>query len=325
MRGSDELRKMRLSGMNSLFVVLGPSGSGKSSFLRAGLIPHLQRDDRNFVVLGTVRPGRNAITGDDGLAAAIHSARRALKLPSAPPLGEIKKICRDGNHERVHELLAEVRAAAAQRLAQIATAGPQVSGPTLVLPLDQAEELFSSESVSARAAEEPERFLELLAAAIGGINTDEVRLIVAATIRTVRYEAMQNHPALDGIGTELFNELKTMPHHQFPAAIKGPAARASEAGGRLSISFLCLPSSLAAHYGAGHRHHPRRKTHSTPLPPTAMTGRGRYRIADHWFVIATRWRHGAGAAPALWPALSSAGWRSSALPHAQHRRARRPL
>ena len=34
--------------------------------------------------------------------------------------------------------------------------------------------------------------------------------MVAATIRTDRYEAMQNHPALDGIGTVLFNELKPM-------------------------------------------------------------------------------------------------------------------
>ncbi|MGB9304447.1 MAG: TIR domain-containing protein [Mycobacterium sp.] len=244
MRGTDELRKMRFSGVKSLFVVLGPSGSGKSSFLRAGLIPRLQRDDRNFVVMGTVRPGRNAVTGVHGLAAAIHSARRELKLPSAPPLGEIKKICQDGNHERLYELLVELCGAAGTRLAQATenteTAATTItkrqrSAPTLVLPLDQAEELFSSASVSAQAAAEAERFLELVAAVIRRLNTDEVRLIVAATIRTDRYEAMQNHPALDGIGTELFNELKTMPLHQFPAAIKGPAARASEAGSRLTI------------------------------------------------------------------------------------------
>ena len=47
-RGTDELRAMRVHGLKSLFVVLGPSGSGKSSFLRAGLIPRLQRDDRHF-------------------------------------------------------------------------------------------------------------------------------------------------------------------------------------------------------------------------------------------------------------------------------------
>ena len=62
-RGLDELRAMRLSRVKSLFVVLGPSGSGKSSFLRAGLVPRLQRQDRRFVVLGVMRPERNALTG----------------------------------------------------------------------------------------------------------------------------------------------------------------------------------------------------------------------------------------------------------------------
>jgi hypothetical protein len=37
-RGLDELRGMRRDGLKSLFVILGPSGSGKSSFLRAGLL-----------------------------------------------------------------------------------------------------------------------------------------------------------------------------------------------------------------------------------------------------------------------------------------------
>ena len=262
-QGLDELRAMRfglvaqMSGRRSLFVVLGPSGSGKSSFLRAGLIPRLQRDDCNFVVLGIVRPERSALTGSYGLAAAIHSARQALKLSGSPPLGEIKRACREGEVESVYQLLMEVRAAAIKRLADTAesrvppptgaghgaaSAEPSVdrrrepSGPTLVLPLDQAEELFSAEAVSTAAAQEAERFLELLAAVIDRINTVEARLLVAASIRTDRYEAMQNHPALDGIGTVLFNDLKTMPSHQFPAAIKGPAARSSEAGHRLTIA-----------------------------------------------------------------------------------------
>ena len=43
-------------------------------------MPRLQRDDRHFLVLGIMRPERNALTGDHGLAAAIHIARRALHL-----------------------------------------------------------------------------------------------------------------------------------------------------------------------------------------------------------------------------------------------------
>jgi hypothetical protein len=68
-RGMDALRAMRLSGTESLFVVLGPSGSGKSSLVRAGLIPRLQRDDREFLTLGIMRPERSALTGIQDFAA----------------------------------------------------------------------------------------------------------------------------------------------------------------------------------------------------------------------------------------------------------------
>jgi hypothetical protein len=225
-RGTDDLRAMRISGLKSLFVVLGPSGSGKSSFLRAGLIPRLQRDDRHFRVLGIVRPERNPLTGEQGLAAAIHTARQALHLRGAP-LGEIKTACLN-DPNRLAELLGELRTAAAERLAD---AGHDATAPSLVLPLDQAEELFSAD-----AGPQAEQFLALIADLMRRLNTGEVGLMVAATIRTDRYEAMQNHPALDGIGTVLFNELKPMPPGHFSQVITGPTARASHAGQQLRIA-----------------------------------------------------------------------------------------
>jgi hypothetical protein len=225
--GTDELRAMRVSGLKSLFVVLGPSGSGKSSFLRAGLIPRLQRDDRHFRVLGVVRPERNALTGAHGLAAAIDTARQAARLAGAP-LGEIRSACLS-NPNRVVELLRELRTSAATRLG---AAGHRSAAPTLVLPLDQAEELFSAD-----AGPEAEQFLVLIADLMRRLNTSgEVGLIVAATIRTDRYEAMQNHSALDGIGTELFSELKPMPSGHFSQVITGPANRSSSAGHQLTIA-----------------------------------------------------------------------------------------
>jgi hypothetical protein len=61
-RALDQLRRMRQRRDEQWFVILGPSGSGKSSFLRAGLVPRMQRDDREFLVLGIVRPERDALT-----------------------------------------------------------------------------------------------------------------------------------------------------------------------------------------------------------------------------------------------------------------------
>ena len=142
--GLDELRGMRLAETKSLFVVLGPSGTGKSSFLRAGLLPRLAREDRRFALLGVVRPGRNALTGDTGLAAAIWHARDKLGL-SAPSLGEIKSACTD-DIERLRELLIEVQQAAADRLPDPVRGDEKPTPPTLILPLDQAEELFSADA-----------------------------------------------------------------------------------------------------------------------------------------------------------------------------------
>jgi hypothetical protein len=42
-------------GVDQLFIILGASGSGKSSFLRAGLLPRIRRDDVRFVPLPVIR------------------------------------------------------------------------------------------------------------------------------------------------------------------------------------------------------------------------------------------------------------------------------
>jgi hypothetical protein len=69
----------RLRGLETtpprLLVILGASGAGKSSFLRAGLFPRLKRDDRNFLPLPIIRPERAAISGETGVACC---ARRCV-------------------------------------------------------------------------------------------------------------------------------------------------------------------------------------------------------------------------------------------------------
>lgn len=260
-RGLHELREMRRwpSRQKSLFVVLSPSGSGKSSFLRAGLIPRLQRDDRNFLVLGVMRPERKPLTGDRGFAAATDRARRALQLPG-PALGDIQAVveeaCQLDDVDRLYamfdELLTQLRTAGARRLADIdpsaraitdqppSDAEQSSSAPTLVLPLDQAEELFPVREAPQRGDEsasrgEAELFLALLGRLLGKFSATEIGLVVAATIRTDRYEKMQDHPSVRDIG-KVVDELTPMPPTQFERVILGPAKRETEdAHRRLTI------------------------------------------------------------------------------------------
>ena len=235
-RGLDVLHGMRTSGVESLFVILGPSGAGKSSFLRAGLLPRLRRDDRRFVPLAIVRPERAVLTGELGLASAIHRLRADLGLRE-PLLGEIKNAC---HPERVGQLcgwLEEARQVARDRLLDVPANQP---APTLVLPVDQAEELFNAD-----AGPEAPRFLELLAALVRRQAGVTPAMIVALTIRADRYEPLQIAPQLAELETALFDQLKPMPLTGYTEVVTGPARRATAAGRRLSIEPALVERLLA--------------------------------------------------------------------------------
>ena len=102
--------------------------------------------------------------------------------------------------------------------------------PPLVLPLDQAEELFNAD-----AGPEAARFLELLAALVEHEAGVTPEMIVAVTIRADRYEPLQVAPQLAGVHAVVFDELKPMPAAGYAEVITGPARRATAAGRRLLI------------------------------------------------------------------------------------------
>jgi WD40 repeat protein len=235
-RGLDALRGMRASGVESLLVILGPSGCGKSSFLRAGLLPRLRRDDRKFLPMDIVRPERAVLTGELGLAAAIYRLRTGLGLPT-PLLGEIKTACLAGEVERLRGWLSEARHAAHARLLDAPADQPP---PTLVLPLDQGEELFSAD-----AGPQAPHFLQILADLLRREAAVTPGLIVAITIRADRYEPLQTAPELAGIQSVVFDDLKPMPAAGYSEVITGPARRATAAGRRLSIDPALVERMLA--------------------------------------------------------------------------------
>lgn len=221
-RGMDQIRGLAEGGLGGILVILAASGAGKSSFLRAGLWPRLARDDVHYLPLPVIRPEAAVLTGAAGLAASINAAFASLGAPRNR--GDIKRALLTEN-KGLSGLLEALLAVAPQYPA-MHQAG--LARPTLILPLDQAEELFSPEG-----AAEAERFLSLLAPLLAPGGSPRAMLV--ATIRSDRYEALQSAPALAGLRQELFN-LPPMPVGEFKSVIEGPAQRASQGGRTLTIA-----------------------------------------------------------------------------------------
>jgi hypothetical protein len=228
-RGMDALRGMRATGVETLFVILGPSVVGKSSFLRAGRLPRLRRDHRNFVVADIVRPERAAVTGDHVLAQAIWRLR-SQACPGAPALGDFKVACLNTDTTRVTTWLRE---------SQRDAAGDSVT-PTVVVPIDQGEELFSADAGPVSNA-----CLTLLGALLQTGAIDEVPLIAVMTIRADRYQSLQAAHELLDVHTREFGELKPMPLTEYKDVITAPAERATAAGWRLDLEPALVSRLLA--------------------------------------------------------------------------------
>jgi formylglycine-generating enzyme required for sulfatase activity len=239
-RGLDRIRGLVEGGVDKLFVVLGASGSGKSSFMRAGLWPRLARDDLTFLPLPVIRPLTAVISGSSGLASALTTAFERLGV--ARPPGRIKEAL-TADADGFGHLLDELSSLAKGRLVGIEGEHPQ---PTIVSAIDQAEELFNAEGTSEAAS-----FLQLLAGVLAPAadGSPSRRLLALVTIRSDRYELLQAEPHLLAVKQDLFN-LPPISPAEFKTVIEGPALRVVEAGGSLAIDPALTERLIADAQGA---------------------------------------------------------------------------
>jgi tetratricopeptide (TPR) repeat protein len=209
----DLLRGLREGANPRLLALLGASGAGKSSFLRAGVLPRLARDDRNFLVLPIVRPERAVLSGGNGLIAALVSA--AGKRGLAITRSQVREAVKQGG-EKTREIF---RALIGNRVVD------EDKPPTLVVAVDQAEELFCPEGV------EGEPFLALLR---DFVSQDDPALAILFSIRTDSYDALERAKPLQGLRQYTY-PLLPMPRGAYQTVIESPAKRLAQAGRKFEI------------------------------------------------------------------------------------------
>jgi tetratricopeptide (TPR) repeat protein len=190
---------------NSFLLIVGMSGGGKSSLVRAGVLPVLLQPG----VVGAANLWCHAIMRpSEGRGDLIAALTRALRQPTALPA------LADGEPE---SLVTRVNAA----LDELARAQGAVAGVEyhVALVVDQLEEIFSDEQISAR---ERQTFIELLATlARSG------RACVLATLRSDVYPRLAELPVLIDLkeGDGQFDLLPPAPR-EIGQIIRSPAAAA---------------------------------------------------------------------------------------------------
>jgi WD40 repeat protein len=212
----DALRDMRSTGRRRLLCVLGASGAGKSSLVRAGIWPRINRDDRNFLTLPIVRPANAALSGKEGLWLALETAcadrRRERHLPVETPRTRAAIRSRVGDDPKTLASIFSDLKVAAMRAAGEARAEP----PSVVVVIDQAEELFNVEGGT-----ESDTLLRLL----DPVWAVDPNFLAVLSIRSDVYPRLQADERIDQSQVRPFN-LPPMGPAGLAQVIKGPADRA---------------------------------------------------------------------------------------------------
>lgn len=202
------LRTIRLEMGPRMFSILGASGSGKSSLLRAGLYARLRRRRLEFFPLPVIRPQGAPLFGVGGLVDAISSCADDHNLSIS--LAEIRSAVIDGN-VATEALLAKL--VAHVRSPDTGTSAVH-SRPTVLLMVDQAEELFGGEDESLE-------FRHRMAALTMSKSVDVVPVLA---MRSDRYDGLQHASELQLVARHTF-DLGPMPRGSLSKIIEGPCDR----------------------------------------------------------------------------------------------------
>ena len=200
-----ELRRLRRPDSPRMLIMLGASGCGKSSLLRAGILPRVRAEILDWIVVDVIRPGAQPLTRmAQALATTFDDRGRPREWQ------EIRGVLRAGDPSALRDLGEELR---------YRSGAPEVR---VLLIVDQLEEALiqASSGANANALEETPEFLALLLQ-LSAMREGSYSLL--CTLRSDFLGTFQTHPAVQGL------EFATLPvaapsNAGFTRLIEAPAA-----------------------------------------------------------------------------------------------------
>ena len=202
-QGLETLQRLRQFGGAHLLMVLGVSGCGKSSLVRAGLVPRLRRNPNQWLIVSPFRPGERPL--------------QELAIAFSETFAAYGQVRHWKDLRGLLETAAEEETRAADVLRDLALdllVAANRSQSTVLLVIDQLEELLGPTDRSSA-----ERFLAMLRTAM---KESGCRLMALCTLRSDFLGAFQQHPGARGFE---FEDLRVGPMSadRLIEVIEGPA------------------------------------------------------------------------------------------------------
>jgi len=225
----EELRKMRTERDLRPFVIFGASGAGKSSLLKAGIIPRLRREAPAWLPLRAFRPGADPLLN---FAEAL--ARSLADFGKIDAHGVIRDRLFDAwsKAERASGDLTPAGRTAVEAALEVEgrrlrdAAGR--SAASILISVDQAEELARADGDSGDALADYLRVALVMASSSWQL---------AFTIRTDNFPELQRHRRFQNLEARGY-DLRAIPAFRFESVVAEPAKRYGVAVERALVDAL---------------------------------------------------------------------------------------
>jgi formylglycine-generating enzyme required for sulfatase activity len=212
----EELRQIRAVGDRRPYVVLGASGAGKSSLLKAGIIPRLRREAPAWLPLRAFRPGADPLLN---FAEAL--ARSAADFGKSEAHGTIRdrlfdawlkaRVDKGGIVSKDWAALKAALESEGRELRKVANR----SDSTILVSIDQAEELVRADGDSGDALAD---YLQV------ALSSEVSAWQLIFSVRTDSFRELQEHRRFQDLKARVF-DLRAIPVFRFDSVVEEPAKR----------------------------------------------------------------------------------------------------